>query len=176
MGSGEWGIGLRIADCGLRIDKTINLNFKPAVKETHKSAIRNLYSHFAFLTLLPFWVPSSQAIFGHTKIRVAFSGNKISNGTSRLGYEEQETRSGRRNCFRHVDDRLAAPGAIVFRRCGLWIVEIRNPQSAIRNQTLGVHRAYAPRLAAGQKRKLGQDPDRSVHPREVGEGRFNATA
>jgi hypothetical protein len=74
MGSGEWGIGLRIADCGLRIDKTFNLNFKPAVKEAHKSAIRNLYSLFAFLSLLPFLVPSSQAIFGHTKIRVAFFG------------------------------------------------------------------------------------------------------
>jgi len=34
-------VGLRIADCGLRIDKTFNLNFEPAVKQTHKSAIRN---------------------------------------------------------------------------------------------------------------------------------------
>jgi len=45
-GSGERG--LRIADCGLRIDKTINLDFESAVEETHKhttpnpqSAIRN---------------------------------------------------------------------------------------------------------------------------------------
>jgi hypothetical protein len=37
---------LRIADCGLRIDRTFNLNFEPAVKQTHKSAIRNLQSAF----------------------------------------------------------------------------------------------------------------------------------
>src|SRR5262249_48760061 len=34
-----------------------------------------------------------------------------------------------------------------------------NPKSGIRNQALGVHRACAPRIAASQKRKLGQEPD-----------------
>src|SRR5262245_50087706 len=119
----------------------------------------------------------------------SFSRNQISRGTSRLDYEEQETHSDRRDCFRRVNDRGAAMGAIVLRRCGLRIEgrftfwqtairgqRIRNPQSAIRNQTLGVHRAYAPRLAASQKRKLGQNANRSIHPRAVGEGRFNAFA
>src|SRR5215475_6434205 len=34
-------MGLRIADCGLRIDKTFNPDFASAVEQTHKSAIRN---------------------------------------------------------------------------------------------------------------------------------------
>ena len=38
---GEWGVGLRIADCGLRIDKIFSLDFGSSVEQTHKSAIRN---------------------------------------------------------------------------------------------------------------------------------------
>jgi len=37
----EEDCGLRIADCGLRIDKTLNLDFESTVEQTHKSAIRN---------------------------------------------------------------------------------------------------------------------------------------
>src|SRR5215468_9979272 len=44
------------------------------------------------------------------------SGNRISNATTRLSYEEQETLSGGRNCFRRVDGRVEAMGAIIFRR------------------------------------------------------------
>jgi len=35
------GTLLRIADCGLRIDKIFNLDFASAVEQAHKSAIRN---------------------------------------------------------------------------------------------------------------------------------------
>jgi tryptophan synthase alpha chain len=41
---------LRIADRGLRIDKTINLDFEPAVEQTHKSAIRNPQSDMTRIT------------------------------------------------------------------------------------------------------------------------------
>src|SRR5262245_31272508 len=64
----------------------------------------------------PFFLSSSQAIFGHTKVRIAFFGQLNIKPTSRLGYEEQETRSGRRDCFRRVDNRGAAMGPIIFRR------------------------------------------------------------
>ncbi len=37
----EGDCGLRIADCGLRVDKTPNLDFESTVERTHKSAIRN---------------------------------------------------------------------------------------------------------------------------------------
>jgi hypothetical protein len=35
------GASLRIADCGLWIDKTFDLDFASAVEQAHKSAIRN---------------------------------------------------------------------------------------------------------------------------------------
>jgi hypothetical protein len=56
------GRGLRIADCGLRIDKTFGPDFAIAVEQIHKSAIRNPqsaittpHSLFAFFaTFCPF--------------------------------------------------------------------------------------------------------------------------
>jgi len=38
---GSWDCGLRIADCGLRIDKTFDSDFAFTVEQIHKSAIRN---------------------------------------------------------------------------------------------------------------------------------------
>ena len=39
--AGVWDCGLRIADCGSRIDTVFNLNFESASEQIHKSAIRN---------------------------------------------------------------------------------------------------------------------------------------
>src|SRR5262249_10133456 len=120
MGNGEWGMGMGDGETEGQRDRGTERRRDgemdgriipiPAIPPSLRPSV------YLSSSSLPFFLSSSQAIFGHTKVRIAFFGQLNIKPTSRLGYEEQETRSGRRDCFRRVYNRGAAMGTIIFRR------------------------------------------------------------
>src|SRR5262245_9677369 len=174
MGSGEWGMGSGEWGMGSGEWGQGDEEFQPPCLYISPSPHLLVPTPHSPFPIPPFSFPLHKLYLVIPKFAYLFSGDQITNVTSRLVYEEQETRSGRRNYFRRVSDRDAAMGAILSRRDeSTSTVESRFRQGDSADLSSALLQLSRPgqaesRIAARREEKRLEESDRS---RQIGRKR-----